>query len=385
VDRRWAESGYDPDKFSSLAAESLEQSALPDFTTLARALSEGLPLPRQRRLDQSFGQPALTLHHDDRFVIEALCWHTGSPGIHQHAFSGAFRVTTGRSVHSCYRFTKRHGLADNIMIGSLELLDVEILDQASVTRIQRGTALVHSAFHLDNPSMTVIVRTHDYNEPEYTYLPPGIAFDPSSRSETLHKRLQLLDTLRVVGHPAYAECVALAIGSADLYEGMEVLMRVHNHGLEEPVLQEFVAQYVKRHGPRVEPVVRAAEEQRRRSQLVSLRGSMKDGASRYFLACLLNSFDRASFARQMAAHSAEDWKPHDAVAVGLQKMFGLGAAAEPLLGLASTALLEGVALDEFPAWLVATSEDVGAENAEVFNQFYRQLTTHPLLAPVVGS
>ena len=385
VDRRWAESGYDPEEFSSLAAQSLEQITPPDFTTLARALSGGLPLPRQRRLDQSFGQPALTLHYDDRFVIEALCWHTGSPAIHQHSFSGAFRVTTGRSVHSRYRFTEQYRLADTIAVGTLELLEVDVLDQTSVTRIQRGAALIHSAFHLDNPSMTVIVRTHDYDEPEYTYLPPSIAFDPSARNETLHKRLQLLDTLNSVGHPTYSECVELALGSSDIYEGMEVLMRVHRHGLEESVLQEFVAQYVKRHGSRVEPLIHAVEEQRRRSQLVSLRGSMRDSDGRYFLACLLNSFDGLSFVRQMATHNASDPKAHIAVAAGLRSLLGMGPEAEPLLRLASTALLGGVASEKFPTWLASTtSEHVDAENAELLEQFYRQLSTHPLLTPMLG-
>lgn len=77
-----------------------------DFGALARGVCEGGRLPPQRGHDQGFGQPAITLYSGERFLIEALCWHTGTPAIHHHAFSGAFRVMTGRSVHSRYSYSE---------------------------------------------------------------------------------------------------------------------------------------------------------------------------------------------------------------------------------------------------------------------------------------
>jgi hypothetical protein len=383
VDRTWSECGYDHEKFSSVATESLEQAELPDFPALARALSAGLALPHQRRLDQSFGQPAITLYHDSRFVIEALCWHTGSPAIHQHSFSGAFRITTGRSVHSRFQFTEEERVCGPIAAGTLELLGVDVLDHHSVTSIQSGTGLIHSAFHLDNPSMTVIVRTHDYDEPEYTYLPPGIAFDPSLRSETLHKQLQLLDTMHSAAHPAYAECVTLAVGSSDIYDGMEVLIRAQNHSLQESLRQEFMALYRKRHGSQAEPIIRAVDEQRRRMQLISLRRSVTDGDGRYFLACLLNAFDLPSFRKLVTAHSTDGHAARTVVANGLRAMFGIGPVAEPLLELAAKAMLEAVPAAEFPAWAVPRSGRLEAGDAEILEQIYRKLEAHPLFRPVL--
>src|SRR5450759_3811245 len=168
VDRRWAEAGQRLDGFPELAAQALEDHEPPDLTELAEALSRGLTLPRQR-----------PLHHGERFVVEALCWHTGSPAIHQHSFCGAFRVMTGRSVHGRYRFTERERVAPGVAVGDLELVATEVLDRTSVTRIPAGASLIHSAFHLDNPSMTVIVRTHDSGDAEYTFLRPGVAYVPA--------------------------------------------------------------------------------------------------------------------------------------------------------------------------------------------------------------
>ncbi|MGH7868769.1 MAG: hypothetical protein ACREP9_14340, partial [Candidatus Dormibacteraceae bacterium] len=165
IDGAWAKADYDKDRFSEIALRSLNQSLDLDFSALARLVSSGLELPQQRRLDQGFGQPALTLYHGERFVVEALCWHTGSPAIHQHAFSGAFRVATGRSVHARYSFTEHERLETRVSLGTLELKGVDLLDVGMVTEIPRGRGLIHSTFHLDNPSMTIIVRSHDEYEP----------------------------------------------------------------------------------------------------------------------------------------------------------------------------------------------------------------------------
>jgi len=382
VDRRWAEAGQRLDGFPELAAQALEDHEPPDLTELAEALSRGLTLPRQRRLDQSFGQPALTLHHGERFVVEALCWHTGSPAIHQHSFCGAFRVMTGRSVHGRYRFTERERVAPGVAVGDLELVATEVLDRTSVTRIPAGASLIHSAFHLDNPSMTVIVRTHDSGDPEYTYLPPGVAYEPAARSETLHKRLQLLDTLNAAGHPSYGECVELALHTTDVYEGMEVLLRVHNHGLPPTVLDDVTGRYVQRHGPSVRPLVDAVREQQRRSQLLALRATVRDPDVRYVLACLLNAFDRASFAGQLGIGSLGA-DAADAMAACLRQVLGMTVDAEPVLGVASMAMLEGLGADAFRGWVAEQAgAALGEEQGELLENLYRQLRDNPLLTPL---
>jgi hypothetical protein len=382
VDSGWAAAAYRPDAFAELAAQALEEHEPPGFTDLAEAMSRGLALPKQRRMDQSFGQPALTLHYDQRFVVEALCWHTGSPAIHHHSFCGAFRVMTGRSVHSRYRFTERGRVAATIRVGDLELLDVAVLDRASVTQIPAGPALIHSAFHLDNPSMTVIVRTHDNGSPEYTYLPPGVAYEPAARSETLHKQLQLLDTLNTSGHPSYRQCVESMLATSDVYEGLEVLLRVHNHGLAEQELEQLTSGYLNRHGPGVDCLIPAVREQQRRSQLLGLRATVHDADTRFALACLLNAFDRTSFSRQFTrqAISADSG---DVLAGCLRQVLGMSAEMDPILLLASTAMLAGVQAGAFSSWMATrTGESLGHEHAQLLDKLYRQLVESPLLTPL---
>jgi hypothetical protein len=380
VESRWAAERYRPERFPAVAAAALREHEPPDFPAIAAALSGGLELPRQRRLDQSFGQPALTLHHGERFVVEALCWHTGSPAIHQHSFSGAFRVTTGRSVHGRYRFTTRERLADGVTAGDLELIEVRVLDAGSVTAIPAGADLIHSAFHLDNPSMTVIVRTHDTGEPEYTYLPPGLAYDPAARGETLHKRLQLLDTLHHADHPSYRDCVELALDSTGLYEGMEVLLRIHNHRLPPSELDDFTARFVKRQGEAARTVVEAVREQRRRSYLLAHRATVRDPDVRYVLACLLNAFDRGSFVRQLELGPPG---ARDSVATCLRHVLGMTADIEPVLGLAVTALLGRLEPDAFGGWVAERAgEPVGDEQRRLLTRLYRQLLANPLLTPL---
>jgi hypothetical protein len=107
IDGARARVRYAEETFCNIAASSLARPLGLDFTTVARCLCEGGVLPEQRRSDRAFGQPALTLYHGERFFIEALSSHSGTSAIHQHSFSGAFRVLTGRVCTAATRSPRR--------------------------------------------------------------------------------------------------------------------------------------------------------------------------------------------------------------------------------------------------------------------------------------
>ena len=84
--------------------------------------------------------------------------------IHQHAFSGAFRVVTGSSLHSEYEFVEQARVSQLLLLGEVRTQRLEALTRGDVRRITSGRAgLVHSLFHLDQPSVTLVIRT--YGEP----------------------------------------------------------------------------------------------------------------------------------------------------------------------------------------------------------------------------
>lgn len=383
IEDAWARVGYAEDAFCEIVASNLAQPLDLDFSTLARSICDGMELPRQRRIDQGFGQPALTLHHGERFLIEALCWHNGAPSIHQHSFSGAFRVMTGHSAHSRYSFadTERVG---PLMLGELRLESFQILDQRSIVEIRSGRSFIHSAFHLDSPSMTLVVRTHQTAEPELCFLPPGVAYDPSARSQTLHKRLQLLDTLNLTQHESYGDCVRAAIDSADLYDGMAIMMRVGSHRVDEPTFLGFTERFGNLHGPRIVRLISALVEERRRSTILRLRSTVIDQDARFFLASLLSFSRRSDLLDAMEQRYGDPAIAREHIANGVSGLLGGDRDRQIVTTTATHALLDGVPARSFPeraarSWRRAITAEEGVK----LERLYEQLSIHPLLKPLL--
>lgn len=383
VEDAWARADHDEKRFPEIAAQALNRPLDLDFPTLARRICAGAVLPEQRRMDQAFGQPGITLYRGERFMVEALCWHSGSPAIHQHAFSGAFRVVTGRSVHSRYTFVEHERLDPRILLGTLRLERVELLDHTMVVEIPRGPGLIHSAFHLDNPSMTVVVRTYGTNEPEYSYFPPGVAFDPSARSTTLHKKLQLLDTLSLSSPELYTECVHAALATSDLYDGTAIVMRAGGHRLDWSMFARLLDRLRDQHGARIEPLVPALLEERRRSIVIGLRSQITDRDIRFFLATLLSFSRRGELLDAMVQHHGSMEAVRQAVAMGVGSLLGVGSQGQVIVDVAAQAMLDDVPPESFPEHAARQwKQTLSARDVDRLGDFYAQVLQHPLLTPL---
>jgi hypothetical protein len=383
IDATWSQVGHCEADFPRIVASCLDRPLDLDFSTLARRIFAGAELPEQRRLDEGFGQPALTLYHGERFLIEALCWHSGTPAIHQHAFSGAFRVVTGQSVHSRYSFTERDRLGP-ISLGELRLKSVELLDDRSIVEIPRGVGLIHSAFHLDSPSMTIVARTHQTSEPEPTYLPPGVAYDSSARSPGLHKRLQLLDTMNQTGHESYSDCVQAAIDHCDLYDGMAILMRAGGHRVNDATYRSFTERFCDRHGSRTTPIVSALVEERRRGAIVRLRSTVTDQHVRFFLASLLSFSRRDELLTAMVQRYGDQGGARQGIAIGVASLLGGERDKQIVTTTAVEAILDDVPRRSFPERAANRwNRALTADEAEKLERFYGQLLEEPLLVPLL--
>jgi hypothetical protein len=177
VDTLWKERGRDDRAFREVATRAPgmihRASASPSTRPFRAGILHDL-LPHQVDLTASFGQPPLTVYHQYEFRIELLFWTTGLPGIHHHAFSGAFRVMHGSGLHTEWEFEVERKLAHRLLSGQLRLKATEILRTGEVRPITAGNSYIHSTYHLDRPSVFVVVRTNQEIEhsPQYTYFHP---------------------------------------------------------------------------------------------------------------------------------------------------------------------------------------------------------------------
>jgi hypothetical protein len=282
--------------------------SLAEFPAIARAALDAQPPARKVKLpalmrdfllndeqpaqtDSPFGEPELVVYSHPRFYIQLLFWMDGTTAIHQHEFSGAFHVMHGSSIHAHYEFEKARSVTPYIRIGNLRMKKMEILETGRTLPIASGQQDIHSLFHLDSPSATVVVRTqHDPGTgPQLNYLPPHIAFDPHFSDTLMMRRKQLLDVLEQSEDGGYVELVMEMIAELDFERGFSLL----HHCIQslqyldewKPALRVFE----KKHGALAAGVSATLNEDLRRSVIKGLRSTIIEPDHRFFLALLMNA------------------------------------------------------------------------------------------------
>ncbi len=288
---RWRQQNFSLDAFPELARIAIEESPPSEKIDLEELVHEFLANDEQPFQSQSgFGQPELVAFNHSRFYIQILFWLEGTTDIHQHEFSGAFHVMRGSSLHAEFGFEAAQSVTPHLRVGDLRMKQIELLETGRTVPITSGRENIHSLFHLDTPSVTVVVRTHHDpgTGPQYNYLPPHIAIDPLHADALTIRRKQLLDVLETLDHPEYADHVGEMIETLDFERGFSTLIhamgRLQFIGEWEPVLAAFQ----NRHGELAKGVPSTLAESVRRDAITQMRYHIEDPDHRFFLALLMN-------------------------------------------------------------------------------------------------
>lgn len=305
IEDAWRELNYNEDVFPDLAAGALGRAELPSKVSAWEVLEWTLKqseLPPQKDPTSAFGDPPITLFVAPRFYIDVYFWLDGTTQIHQHGFCGAFQVLLGSSLHSWYEFERNESVNTFLETGEMRLKVCELLEVGDVQPILAGRQYIHSLFHLDQPSATIVVRTEKspLYLPQFSYHKPYIALDPFFDHQTTTKKLQTLVPLFRVDHPNTDRIVAEILETADFQTSLAVLSVVHTHlsgshlgqlfNLEGPAARfaSFVDIAVRRHGEKAARLNEIFEHRDRQNDLVRRRGYVTNPEHRFFFALLLN-------------------------------------------------------------------------------------------------
>jgi len=293
---RWRQQNFSLEAFPELARFALDEAPPCGNVDIGEMINEFLSNDEQPFQSESgFGQPELIAFNDTRFYIQILFWMEGTTEIHQHEFSGAFHVMQGSSVHSEFGFFGARSVTPHIRIGDLRVKRIELLETGRTIPITSGRDCIHSLFHLDTPSITVVIRTHHDpgTGPQYNYLPPHIAIDPLHADALTTRRKQLLDVLETLDDPGYAALVGEMMASLDFERGFSILRhsmsRIQDVGEWDAVLATFQ----KRHGELAKGVRDTLAECLRRETITQMRHHIGNPDHRFFLALLMNVQNRA--------------------------------------------------------------------------------------------
>lgn len=313
--QRWKRENFNLARFPGIAVAALEERPPARRVNLGVLMQDFLLAENQPpQTDSDFGQPEIVVYSHPRFYIQLLFWLDGTTAIHQHEFSGAFHVMHGSSIHAHYDFENPTSITPYLRVGQVKLRDIELLQTGRTVPIASGPGAIHSLFHLDSPSLTVVIRTqHDPGTgPQFNYLPPHVAVDPHYSDKLTLRRKQLLDVLEQTEDPAYADLVQRMVADLDFERGFSILHHcmpyLQHLDAWAPVLRTFE----KKHGRLAAGIAATLQEDARRAVIRSLRSSIVEPEHRFFLALLMNAPTRKDLLALVAQRFPRQ-KPADVV------------------------------------------------------------------------
>ena len=251
-----------------------------------------------------FSDLPLTVYQDRDFYVQILTWSQSTTAIHQHGFSGAFRVLAGSSIHSIYNFNAEFELGPDLAVGQIHALGSEYLPRGSIREISPGSnGLIHSLYHLDEPSLTVVVRTfaHEAYLPQLRLIRPGLMMKTDRlRNDSLVRMLSKLLHITQRLHPEQIAAIWLTkIATLDFPRLSQLYLDNRNQlGKTEEAFFNLIRNH---HGHYVEALQDAGKFSNRINRISQTRKISSDPEQRFLLALLMNATDRQSILRMVNA------------------------------------------------------------------------------------
>lgn len=305
IEKQWREKNYDEEIFPEIAAAALTEAKLPEKLTAWEVLQWTLKettLPEQRDVTAKFGDPPITLYNSPRFHIDVYFWLEGTTAIHQHAFCGAFQVLHGSSIHSWYEFEREKSVNIFAETGKMNLKICELLEVGNIKAIPAGKHYIHSLFHLDHPSATIVVRTYrsPIGGPQYAYHKPSLAIYPFFEEPTTIKKLQSMATLIRCQRPETDDLIVEWLENADFQTSFYILMnaktylqanaldQMFNNAAPHERFGKFLAVAKNRHGELGDVLEEIFSFRDNLNEIVKRRNYVTEPELRFFLALLMN-------------------------------------------------------------------------------------------------
>lgn len=292
--RLWKEYQYDEATFSEVAQRMLNEEPPADQVSFLDVAEFGLftnPIPFQMDLESVFGEPPLTVHWQPEFRIEVLFWTSKIVGIHQHAFSGAFHLLTGSSLHTVWDFKCDEKVSSQLLLGALDLKKAELLGAGDTRAIIAGNRFIHATHHLDQPTITVVIRTNSerVHYPQYTYMEPCLAYDHVHANAGVTRRLQLLKMLSSTKRDKeLLDAIKCLLDDVNHHYAFLYLREAYKLIKDETRRRLILSWAGSKHGHLAESFGRVLDTQEQRDQIRQAAENIGPGELAFFTALLRN-------------------------------------------------------------------------------------------------
>lgn len=194
VNLKWEQKHFDPNAFSQIALKELESFSIDiSLESLEKSLTSWLceyELPSQVNVYNTFGQPPVTVFNNGIFVVDLYFWMHVDTSIHDHSFSGAFKLLAGKSLHERFKVNPIEIFSDDVMRSDVSLIDYKVLNEGDSHEIVRGESFNHRLIHIDAPTVTLCVRTiNDETSSQWHHFSNGLSIHKKEMSQEVIKSL----------------------------------------------------------------------------------------------------------------------------------------------------------------------------------------------------
>jgi hypothetical protein len=389
----WEGRGWKAAEFPAIARLALEEMAPPEppDAIVQWGLTQ-FPLPDQRdRFD--FGDHCFIAYRHPQFRIEVLHWIDGTTSIHEHSFSGAFRVWQGSSIHSLYAFDEEERFG-NTCFGKVNFKRSEFLNAGSVREIHAGRVFSHGLFHLERPSVTIVVRNHAslWSLPQLDYHPPFVASTDRLLSDQYLTAISALNMVKRLQPEAFIDTLVAAIQRLDVDAITTIVMRNCVALASSPAdFERVITAAAAKFGEVAGLLEHSVHYRARSGHIIAKRDRVFHPDHRFLLACLLNIPTRSGVLEMIRAR-VSDTDPLDVLTRWLSELVDLPSPLEHEPNLLGFQLC-GAPLDVFRLLLSGISEEQILievrrshpdfdEDAGMIRDFAAALARAPLFVPL---
>ena len=293
----YARVNYNEDRLPEIAAEFLEKQQLPvesDMGHIARFL---LSTEIEQTPKATFSDLPVIVYRGGGFYIQLLVWQKSTTAIHHHAFSGAFKVVHGSSIHSRYTFEEQDRISSKLVRGRAKLDSIELLERGAIHQIVPGKqGLLHALFHIDEPSITVVVRTPylAWALPQYQIAKPHFAWDERELGNDDRVRVlsRVLPAMRgPLGDTHLVDFMVDQVACLDFPRVFALHREIEALLPDEADRKRFLDALRDRHGEDADRLADVIRNRTVEASLINTRYHTADRDLRFFLAVLLNAPD----------------------------------------------------------------------------------------------
>jgi hypothetical protein len=293
-------------------------------------------LPPQLDPQSQFGDPPLTVYNDGCLVIDIYFWLHSSTSIHQHAFAGAFYVLEGASVETEYTFHEERRYNQCLATGQLRRHDVLVNQQGACRPILAGAQFIHSLFHLDYPSVSLVVRANvPASQPQLEYWWPRIAIQAAGQATPLQRRrlelLSMLGACRPAKLPRFLQSIFNGASPQEVVWGVQRALPFFRERPEE--FRELLGPPRELYGSLIDDALASFESESALDALSAMRQYATSPSSRLLLALLLNARGARDLLSLIQVHSQPPDPAEEALRLAAQLLaeapLSAGAASLP--------------------------------------------------------